>query len=72
VNDGVVQRWRHTLSLDWTIGEVTTTLTNSYLHRSEQRNRHGAVVDKNRVKAYSLWDLTGSWSLSPDSRCAAA
>jgi iron complex outermembrane receptor protein len=22
VNDGVVQRWRHTLSLDWTIGEV--------------------------------------------------
>lgn len=71
VNDGVVQRWRHTLSVDWTVGEVTTTLTNAYLSAYEDQNNaidtdSGAVVSKNRVKAYSLWDLTGSWSLSPE------
>ncbi len=67
VTDGVVQRWRHRLSVDWERGPWTLTLSNSYIGSYEDQNsaidtNSGTVVAPNRVKAYSLWDLSGSWS----------
>ncbi|MFD2454199.1 TonB-dependent receptor [Ideonella paludis] len=69
VNDGVVQRWRHTISLDWESGDWGATLSNSYLSGYEDQNNAidtntGSIVDNNRVKAYSLWNLSGSWEAS--------
>ncbi|MBN8489407.1 MAG: TonB-dependent receptor [Burkholderiales bacterium] len=67
VNDGVVQRWRHTISVDWESGPFSATLSNSYLSGYEDQNNAidtetGNIVAANRVKAYSLWDLSGTWS----------
>ena len=62
INDGVVQRWRHTATLDWERGDFSAALTNSYLARYTDQT----IVGKpdRRVGAYSLWDLTGAWSVS--------
>lgn len=59
INDGVVQRWRHTLSLDWERGDYAATLSNSYLSGYGDQQ----VVGKadRRVTAYSLWNLSGAW-----------
>lgn len=70
VDDKVVQRWRHTVALDWELGRFGLTLANSYLSGyTDQNNAPDAVgggrVPANRVKAYSIWDLTGSWELIP-------
>ncbi|MBT9491777.1 MAG: TonB-dependent receptor [Paucibacter sp.] len=62
VNDGVVQRWRHTASLDWSQGAWGATLTNSYLSGYTDQSIVGKVDRK--VKEYSLWDLTGSWAVN--------
>ncbi|MDC8773854.1 TonB-dependent receptor [Roseateles albus] len=62
VNDGVVQRWRHTASLDWSEGSFGATLTNSYLSGYTDQSIVGKVDRK--VKEYSLWDLTGSWAVN--------
>ncbi|XHS78095.1 TonB-dependent receptor [Burkholderiaceae bacterium UC74_6] len=69
VTDGVVQRWRHHLSLDWERGPFSLSLGNSYLSAYEDQNPsidngNGTVVAANRVKAYSLWDLTGGWEVT--------
>ena len=69
VNDGVVQRWRHRLSADWDYGNLGLTLGNTFYSAYEDQNsaidlNTGAVVNPNRVKAYSLWDLTGSYQIS--------
>jgi iron complex outermembrane receptor protein len=69
VTDGVVQRWRHTVSLDWERGAVNATLSNTWSSGYEDQNTaintdNGSVVAANRVKAYSLWDLTGGWTIS--------
>jgi iron complex outermembrane receptor protein len=66
VTDGVVQRWRHRLSVDWDHGPVGLTLSNSFYSGYEDQNSaidtdSGTVVAKNHVKAYSLWDLSGRW-----------
>jgi iron complex outermembrane receptor protein len=71
VTDGVVQRWRHRLTVDWESGPFGATLGNTYLSGYEDQNSaidtdSGTVVGKNRVKAYSLWDLSGSWAVSQD------
>ncbi|MEJ6001307.1 TonB-dependent receptor [Paucibacter soli] len=60
INDGVVQRWRHTLAADWELGPWSATLSNSYLSAYTDQT----IVGKpdRRVGAYSLWDLTGAWS----------
>ncbi|WP_374565227.1 TonB-dependent receptor domain-containing protein [Ideonella sp.] len=67
VTDGVVQRWRHRLSADWEYGAFGATLSNTYYSGYEDQNSaidtdSGTVVGKNHVKAYSLWDLSGSWA----------
>ena len=64
INDGVVQRWRHTLSADWEQGDWSATLSNSYLSAYTDQT----IVGKpdRRVKAYTLWDLTGAWAATPN------
>jgi len=69
VNDGVVQRWRHRLSLDWALGAWSLNLANTYYSRYDDQNNAidtntGTVTAANRVKAYSLWDLSGTWAPS--------
>ena len=55
----VVQRWRHTLSVDWSSGPYAATLSNTYLSSYWDQS----IVGKpdRRVSEYSLWDLSGSW-----------
>ncbi|MYM33917.1 TonB-dependent receptor [Duganella sp. FT94W] len=69
VTDGVVQRWRHTITLDWDNGPFAATLSNTFSSGYEDQNSaintdDGTVVAANRVSSYSLWDLTGSWQAS--------
>jgi iron complex outermembrane recepter protein len=69
VNDGVVQRWRHRLSVDWDNGPWGLTLANTYYARYTDQNTAinldtGEQVSANKVKAYSLWDLALSYELS--------
>jgi iron complex outermembrane receptor protein len=59
INDGVVQRWRHSLSLDWERGPYSATLSNSYL--SSYGDQHVIGKADRRVTAYSLWNLSGGW-----------
>ncbi|TFW28218.1 TonB-dependent receptor [Duganella callida] len=66
VTDGVVQRWRHTISFDWDKGPFAATLSNTFSSGYVDQNSainvdDGSVVAPNRVKPYSLWDLSGSW-----------
>ncbi|MGM9515628.1 TonB-dependent receptor [Roseateles sp. DB2] len=63
INDGVVQRWRHTISADWERGDWSATLSNSYLSSYTDQSIVGKPDRK--VKAYSLWDLTGAWAATP-------
>ncbi|MDY0745129.1 TonB-dependent receptor [Paucibacter sp. R3-3] len=59
VSDGVVQRWRHNISLDWELGPVSASLSNTYL--SSYQDQHIIGKDDRRVSAYSLWNLSGAW-----------
>ncbi|WP_273491111.1 TonB-dependent receptor [Roseateles chitosanitabidus] len=66
VTDGVVQRWRHRLNLDWARGDWSVNLANTFYSGYDDQNsaidtNTGSVVSRNRVKAYSLWDLSGGW-----------
>ena len=70
VTDMVVQRWRHTFSLDWERGPLSATLSNTLSTGYEDQNSainldNGAVVAPNRVSSYSLWDLSGAWTVTP-------
>jgi iron complex outermembrane receptor protein len=62
-NDQVVQRWRHTLSLDYDLGPFSATLQQTFYshYRDQNPNPDGS---ERRVKAYQLWDLTGSYAWS--------
>ena len=69
VTDGVVQRWRHKLTLDWELGAVSASLSNVYSSSYDDQNSainidDGSVVDANRVKAYSLWDLSLAYAMN--------
>ena len=69
VNDQVIQKWRHKLSLGWDIGDFGVTLSNTYLSGyRDQNTTYDPVANKllqaRDVEAYSLWDLTGSYALS--------
>lgn len=71
VTDGVVQRWRHRLSFDWERGAWSASIGNTYYSGYKDQNSaintdDGSVVAKNRVKAYSLWDLSGAYEVSKD------
>lgn len=66
VTDGVVQRWRHRLNLDWSQGPWSVNLANSFYSGYHDQNSAidtdtGTVVAPNKVKAYSLWDLSAGW-----------
>ena len=65
LQDQVVQRWRHRAALDWDISPVSLTLANTYYSSYDDHNTafdlSGNPLPKNRVKAYSIWDMTGSW-----------
>jgi iron complex outermembrane receptor protein len=68
VNNGVTQRWRHRLSTDWDRGAFNLSLANTYYSSYIDQNsaidtNTGLVVGENRVKAYTLWDLSGSWAV---------
>jgi iron complex outermembrane receptor protein len=69
VNDGVVQKWRHRLSGDWDFGGFGLSLSNTYYGGYTDQNTAinldtGARIPENKVKAYSLWDLTASYKFS--------
>jgi iron complex outermembrane receptor protein len=69
VTDGVVQRWRHTVSVDWERGPLSASLQNTFSSGYEDQNTainidDGSVVARNRVKPYSLWDLSGAYSVT--------
>ncbi|MDN4037669.1 TonB-dependent receptor [Massilia sp. YIM B02443] len=69
VTDGVVQRWRHTVSFDWERGPFSTSLQNTWSSGYEDQNTainidDGSVVAQNRVESYSRWDLSGAWQVS--------
>ncbi len=71
VTDGVVQRWRHRLSVDWEQGPWALTLGNTFYSGYDDQNSAidtdtGTVVAPNRVKAYSLWDLSGAYDVTPE------
>jgi iron complex outermembrane receptor protein len=68
LNDQVIQKWRHRINFEWDNGPVTLTLANQYsTSYTDQNTTYDPFTDKllapNRVKAYSLWDLTGSWAI---------
>lgn len=65
VTDGVVQRWRHTASLDWERGAFSASLQHAWSSGYDDQNTainvdDGSVVASNKVKPYSLWDLSGA------------
>jgi outer membrane receptor for ferrienterochelin and colicin len=66
----VVQRWRHTIT--WTgTGPFAASLSNTFSSGYEDQNSaintdDGSVVKANRVKSYSLWDLTGAWQATKE------
>jgi iron complex outermembrane receptor protein len=69
VTDGVVQRWRHTVSVDWDRGPLSASLQNTFSSGYEDQNTainidNGSVVAANRVKRYSLWDLSGAYGVN--------
>ncbi|MDN3920101.1 TonB-dependent receptor [Roseateles violae] len=61
--DQVVQRWRHTAGVTFDSGPFSTTLTNTY-YSSYQDQQPLADGSTRTVKAYSLWDLTGSYAVN--------
>lgn len=66
LNDQVIQRWRHRVALDWDRESLGLTLSNAYLSGYvDQNTTYDPFTDTKlpdrKVKAYSLWDLTGSW-----------
>ncbi|WP_338761342.1 TonB-dependent receptor [Massilia sp. METH4] len=62
-NDQIVQRWRHTLSLDYDRGPVSVTLQQTYLsgYRDQNLLADGSV---HRVDSYSLLDLSGGYQIT--------
>ncbi|HEY4084052.1 MAG TPA: TonB-dependent receptor [Burkholderiaceae bacterium] len=66
VTEGVVQRWRHRITLDWSSGPYRLSLANTFLSSYQDQNSainidDGTIVAANHVKAYSIWDLSGAW-----------
>ncbi|MFP5391288.1 MAG: TonB-dependent receptor domain-containing protein, partial [Gammaproteobacteria bacterium] len=71
VTDMVVQRWRHTLTLDWERGPFSASVSNTFSSSYDDQNSainidDGSVVAANRVKSYSLWDLSGAYDATPN------
>jgi iron complex outermembrane receptor protein len=63
LQDQVIQRWRHRLSADWDFGPLSLTLGNSFFSSYTDDNNLPDAVER-KVKAYSLWDMSGSYKVS--------
>jgi len=63
LNDQVVQRWRHRVSVDWERGEFAATLGNT-LYSSYTDDSYLPNTAPRKVGEYSLWDLSASWKPS--------
>lgn len=69
VTEGAVPQWRHQLALDWAQDALAIQLSNSYSASYEDQNSainvtDGKRVAPNRVKAYSLWNMSASYKLN--------
>jgi iron complex outermembrane receptor protein len=69
LNDQVIQKWRHRVNFEWDNGPLALTLANQYsTGYTDQNTTYDPYTDKllppNHVKYYSLWDLTGSWTVN--------
>jgi iron complex outermembrane receptor protein len=69
LNDQVIQKWRHRISFGWDKGPFNLTLSNQFSSGYTDQNTTydpsaDTLLPSRRVKAYSLWDLTGSWAIS--------
>jgi iron complex outermembrane receptor protein len=69
LNDQVIQKWRHRINFGWDMGPVNVTLANQYSSSYTDQNTtydpvSDALLPSRKVDAYSLWDLTASWSIS--------
>ncbi|QOL50651.1 TonB-dependent receptor [Massilia litorea] len=69
LNDQAIQKWRHRINFEWDKGPVSLTLANQYSSSYTDQNTTydpftDALLAPNKVKSYSLWDLTGSWTIS--------
>ncbi|MES2323031.1 MAG: TonB-dependent receptor [Pseudomonadota bacterium] len=69
LNDQVIQKWRHRISFGHDIGALSLTLANQFSSSYVDQNttyepNSGTLLPARRVKAYSLWDLTGSYAIS--------
>ncbi len=76
LNDKAIQRWRHRLTIDWDRGPLGLSLSNTFLAGYTDQNSAinldtGKIVDARDVKAYSLWDISGSYAVSKDLRVRA-
>lgn len=62
-----MQRWRHKLNIDWTQGPVNLSLGHTFFSSYRDQNIAGLADpgwNDRDVKAYSLWDLTGSYAFN--------
>ncbi len=69
LNDQVIQKWRHRISISWDQGPFGLTLANQYSSAYTDQNTtydpsSNALLAARKVAAYSLWDLTGSWNIN--------
>ncbi|KQZ28203.1 hypothetical protein ASD58_12260 [Duganella sp. Root1480D1] len=66
-DDKAVQRWRHKLNIDWAQGPLNLSLGNTFFSSYRDQNIPGLADpgwNDRDVKAYSLWDLTGSYAFT--------
>ena len=63
LNDQVIQRWRHRVSIDWENGPFSATLGNTY-YAGYTDDSYLPDTAPRKVSAYSLWDLSGAWSVN--------
>ncbi|MEL4178106.1 TonB-dependent receptor [Roseateles sp. PN1] len=69
VTNGVVQRWRHRVTLDWAKGPWSLVLANTFSAGYTDQNSaidtfSGSTVTPNKVSAYSIWDIAGAWDVN--------
>jgi iron complex outermembrane receptor protein len=69
LNDQVVQKWRHRLSFGWDYEALSLTLSNQYSSGYRDQNTtydpvSNQLLPERMVQAYSLWDLTGSYTIN--------
>ncbi|WP_067064748.1 TonB-dependent receptor [Roseateles chitosanitabidus] len=63
LNDQVIQRWRHRASVDWEFGDINLTLGNTF-YAGYRDDSYLPDTAPRRVKAYSLWDVSGAWKVN--------